>query len=41
MDKFYENKALVKQLGENGRNAVKNKYNFESEMKGYLKWLKK
>lgn len=40
IDKFYENKALAKQLCENGRNAVKNKYNFESEMKWYLKWLK-
>ena len=39
IDKLYENKALAKQLGKNGRNAVETRYNFESEMEGYLKWL--
>lgn len=37
IDKLYENKALAKQLGESGRNAVEMKYNFEAEMEGYLK----
>ena len=41
IDKLYENKMLAKQLGENGRKAVEMKYNFEAEMEGYLKYLKK
>ena len=39
IDILYENKALAKQFGENGRKAVEAKYNLESEMKRYLKWL--
>lgn len=41
IDKLYENKALAKQLGENGRNAVETKFNFEAEMEEYLTYLKK
>ena len=40
IDKLYENKALAKQFGENGRNAVETQYNFEAEMEEFLKWLK-
>ena len=40
VDKLYENKALAKQLGENGRKAIEAKYNFETEMEEYLNWLK-
>lgn len=41
IDKLYENKALAKHLGGNGRKAVETKYNFESEMEEFLKLLKK
>ncbi len=36
IDKLYENKALARQLGENGQKAVETKYNFDSEIKEYL-----
>ncbi len=41
IDKFYENKALTKQLGQNGRKAVETKYNFELEKEKYLNFLEK
>lgn len=39
IDKLFNDKNLAKQLGQNGRKAFEEKYNFESYVDNYLKFL--